>query len=171
MCTDVTGVTSEDATKTTVVGNPLHTERLPNGERLLVRDLVVDVEGERIAVPAGTHTDFSSIPSYARFVVRWSKVDIAGVVHDYLYQQQTKDRAVADQIWREVAQAGQHHANVVQAWLGYVALRLFGWIVWARHRELSLWDYWFTLGANKARGVPRGSPSVDNVVFRRDADE
>lgn len=120
---------------TRLVSEPLQTERQPNGRRLLLRKLEVDVDGEVIPIPKHTVTDYSSIPWFGRIVVRWSKVDIAGVVHDHLYCTQTMSRARADRIWRLVAVAGEHHANALQAWICWAALRLGGWIAWNQHRQ------------------------------------
>ncbi len=118
-----------------LVSGNLQTERQKDGRRRLLRDLVVEVEGLLITVPAGTSTDFSTIPWFGRVLVRWSKVDIAGVVHDRLYQTAFTPRARADKIWRLVAVAGDHHANAFQAWVGWLALRLCGWKAWNRHRS------------------------------------
>ncbi len=123
------------AVATRLVGGPLQTERMPDGRRRLLRDLVVEVEGEQIRVPAGTVTDFSSIPWPGRVLVRFSKVDIAGVVHDWLYQTGTTSRARADEIWRLLAQSGQHRANAFQAFTGWLALRVGGGAAWRRHRR------------------------------------
>ena len=71
-----------------LVSDWLRTERQPNGTRILLRELNVDVDSTVINVPEGISTDFSTIPWYGRFLVRWSRVDIAGVVHDYLYHKQ-----------------------------------------------------------------------------------
>ncbi|MEM1108584.1 MAG: DUF1353 domain-containing protein [Planctomycetota bacterium] len=116
-------------------GGPLQTERLRNGRRKLLRTFCVAVDGRQILVPAETDTDFSSIPSYARFLVRWSKVDLAGVVHDYLYQVGLFPRSYADRIWRLVAVSGKHRANPVQAWIAWFFLRVFGHIAWMQHRR------------------------------------
>ena len=63
---------------------PLQMERLPNGNRMLLRDLTVKLGDEtEIIVPGGFQTDFSSIPRPARIFLHWSKVDIAAVVHDF----------------------------------------------------------------------------------------
>jgi len=75
------------------------------------------------------------IPWYGRILVRWSKVDIAGVVHDWYYQTGATSRARADEIWRLVAMAGTYHANAIQAWIGWFALRVGGWIAWRRYRR------------------------------------
>ncbi len=119
---------------TRVVGNMMQTERREDRKRRLLRDLIVEIEGDRITIPADTVTDFSSIPWYGRILVRWSKVDIAGVVHDWFYQTGATSRARADEIWRLMAMAGKHHANAVQAWIGWLALRLGGWLAWRRYR-------------------------------------
>jgi hypothetical protein len=119
------------------MGDRLQTERLPDGRRKLLVDLDVRVDEQTIfTIPAGTITDFSSIPWYARSFVEWSRVDIAGVVHDWLYQEgNIVDRKRADEVWRIVARQGQHCANAAQAWSGYYALRTFGWLVWREYRN------------------------------------
>ena len=120
---------------TRLISGPLRTERLPNGRRRLLRDLAVEVADEQFKIPAGTETDFSSIPRFGRILVRWSKVDVAGVVHDWLYQTGTTSRAHADDIWREVATAGDHRANALQAWTAWLGLRIGGWYAWDQHRQ------------------------------------
>lgn len=117
---------------------PLRTERLPNGRRKLIRNLVVRLEdGTTITVPHGFETDFSSIPAFARSFIDWSRVDIAGVVHDYLYwcPQAGIGRMRADGIWREIAGAGKHHANWLQQWLGWTGLLIGGWFAFRKARK------------------------------------
>jgi len=120
---------------TRVLGNMMQTERREDGKRILLRDLNLEIKGELVTIPAGTITDFSSIPWFGRMLVRWSKVDIAGVVHDRYYQTGTIKRSRADAVWRMVAMAGTHHANAVQAWIGWLALRVGGWIAWRNYRN------------------------------------
>ena len=120
----------------------LKTERLRDGKRKLLARLRRDIPlgGDRmisIHVPASFKTDFSSIPQCFAWIVRWSKVDVAGVVHDYMYslasdETRSFNRAEADEAWRAVALRGDHSANRVQARLCWLALRLFGWLVWMR---------------------------------------
>ena len=117
-------------TQTCLRSGPLQTERQRDGRRRLLRDLTVEVDGEQFTIPVDTLTDFSTIPWFGRILVRWSKVDIAGVVHDWLYHTKTTSRARADRIWRLCAMAGEHHANAFQAWTGWLALRLGGWYAW-----------------------------------------
>ncbi len=126
--------------RTRIVGDMLQTERMDDGRRRLLRDLNLEIEGDPITIPAGTITDFSSIPWFGRILVRWSKVDIAGVVHDWYYQTGASSRARADAIWRLVSMAGTHHANAFQAWVGWFALRVGGWISWRRYRRKSTSD-------------------------------
>lgn len=116
-------------------GSLLRTERQPDGRRKLLQPLGVIVDGEQITVPKDTRTDFSSIPSYARFLVRWSKVDLAGVVHDNLYQEGELPRRLADRVLRLVAVSGTYRANFVQAWIAWFFLRTFGYIAWRQHRK------------------------------------
>ena len=121
---------------------PLRTDRLPTGRREILRELIVCADGTDWVIPTGTKTDFSSIPAIGRSLVRWSRVDIAGVVHDWLYLTGQVSRARADRVWRLVAQKGQHSANSFQAWIAWMALRGYGGIAWAGHRRtLRAWVF------------------------------
>lgn len=120
---------------TRLTSGPLQTERLSDGRRRLLRDLIIEVDGHELFIPVDTVTDFSSIPWYGRTIVRWSRVDVAGVVHDWLYLTAHLPRVDADRIWRLVAIAGDHHANSVQAGICWLALRLGGWWTWNRLRK------------------------------------
>lgn len=122
-------------TKSLLLSGPLQTERMKDGRRRLLRDLVIRIEGDDFTIPERTLTDYSSIPWYGRFLVRWSKVDIAGVVHDWLYQTGKTSRLRADKMWRLVAQAGDQRANAIQAWIGWAALRLGARSVWYCYRR------------------------------------
>lgn len=116
---------------------PLRTERLSNGNRILIRDLVVKLDdATEIKVPKGFETNFSSIPSWARPFLHWSRVDVAGVVHDFLYwcPQANISKERADDIWRELAGAGDHHANGFLQWSGRIGLRVWGWRAHRRAR-------------------------------------
>ena len=113
----------------------LQAERTLDGRRRLLRDLVVEVDGETITVPEGFVTDYSSVPQAFAWLVRWSRVDVAGVVHDYLYRVGGVTRKEADLIWRKVAKAGDHSANRVQAWLGWAGLRIGAGRIWRRYRK------------------------------------
>ena len=102
---------------------PLRVEREPGHlSRKLLRDL--NVQCLDVPVPADFSTDYSSIPALCRPLVQWSKVDVAGVVHDYCFPRQS--RREDDQIWHLLARSGEWSAGPIQAWLGWVALRAFG---------------------------------------------
>ena len=121
---------------------PLRVDRLPTGQRQLIRDLVIDLgvnlglgddkyqgfsvsdEGNTVVtVPACFVTDFSSIPSVARPFFRFDKVDLAGCCHDLAYRVGVP-RGKADQIWRIVATSGTRRVSKVRGFLGWVGLRI-----------------------------------------------
>lgn len=114
---------------------PLSTTRLLTGRRQLNRDFRLEVDSVLHVVPKGFETDFSSYPWYSRVIVRFDRVDVAGVIHDWLYYNGDISRQESDDIWRKVAVAGHHGANPMQAWLSWVGLRLFGWYAWNQHRK------------------------------------
>ncbi len=127
-------------TESDVLNQALQTERLSDGRRKLLREFNLKIDDEFFAIEKDFETDYSSIPWFGRFVVHWSKVDIAGVIHDWLYKFGKIDgtaitRSYADRVWRKTAKSGSHHANGVQAWICWISLRLFGFIVWRRYRK------------------------------------
>lgn len=121
------------AGRSSVTGEPLRTEKLPGGKRKLLREFEVTFEGEEITVPKGFVTDYSSIPWFGRWLVRWSTVDVAGVVHDYLYREQ-RERKEADRIWRKIAGSGSVYASFLQRWICWLALRVGGWVAYRRYQ-------------------------------------
>ena len=125
----------------------LQAEKCADGRRRLLRDIRVDVsrnvdKSEIVTVPTCFVTDYSSLPWGTRWFMHWSRVDVAGVVHDYLYRcgagVPSYTKAHADRIWRSVALSGDRRAWWHQAWLGWLALRLFGW---SSFRRRDVWAY------------------------------
>lgn len=116
---------------------PLQVERLPDGRRRLLRPLKYKVDGlkQPIEVPAATdgdkfRTDYSSDPIG---LLDWSKTDVAGVVHDYLYQNPGKVAGVTrrlqeDWIWFKIARSGKWRCSLFTACLGLLGMVLFGWM-------------------------------------------
>jgi hypothetical protein len=131
---------------------PLQVERLDNGDRKLLRDLVIDLgvdlglgdgelegfsvsaDGTRVTVPKGFTTDFSSIPAFARALYRFDSVDLAGCCHDYAYYVGVP-RPEADEIWRLVAISGTRRVSRFRGRLGWIALRLGGWPAYRSHAK------------------------------------
>ena len=135
-----------------VPGYELQVERLPRGKnRKLLRHLkvrnicttlttvtvkhlrpgggsngAVDGSAGTIDVFSGFTTDYSSIPTLLHWFVSWWKVDVAGVVHDFLYRDTNCPRDTADAVWRELALSGRSCASSFQAWVCWVMLRGFG---------------------------------------------
>ena len=143
-----------------VKGFELSVLRLSNGDRELVRPLLV--KGFRTALPnlqvssgvilngalcvhRGFVTDFSSIPTPLQWGVRWSRVDVAGVVHDFLYRDTRCPRAVADDVWWELARSGATHVGRCRAWLCWTILRGCGW--WNRPEQPERLTGWLLFAA------------------------
>lgn len=84
-------------------------------------------KGIRVELPAGSTTDFASIPR-----ILWPILDPQGeyswiaVVHDHCYRHGTHSREVSDAILLE----GMRESGVPkwQMWAVYLAVRCFGWI-------------------------------------------
>ena len=120
----------------------LRVDRLPSGQRQLVRDLVIDLgenlrlgDGEYtgftvsdegntvVTVPTCFVTDFSSIPGPARPFFRFDKVDLAGCCHDLAYRVGVP-RGKADRIWKIVATSGTRHVSKFRGYSGWLGLRI-----------------------------------------------
>ncbi len=121
--------------KSTLTNPPMQTERMSDGRRRLIKELIFEVKGKQYPIEKGYITDYSSIPFFGRFVVRWSKVDLAGVIHDWLYEKGSVSKLEADKIWRIVARSGKHHANCLQAGICWFALFIGAWCAWIKHKE------------------------------------
>lgn len=132
--------------RTVCIPTPLQTKRCPDGKRELLKDLKVEiVEGGKkipIEVAKGFTTDFSSIPYGLRWTMHWSRVDVAGVVHDSLYRDNAAKpadtgmkRSETDRIWWDIALSGERHANSLQASAGWLGLRIYGWRVWNHYKK------------------------------------
>lgn len=92
------------------------------------------IGGQKIIVPAGTLTDFGSVPQ-----VLWSLISPIGkatrpfVLHDFLYKKQQFSRAFSDFILLEAL------GVVGEPWLKrraiYYGVRSGGWIAWSAHKK------------------------------------
>ena len=129
------------------VSEPLQVERVEDGRRKLLRNLVIHLDRNlgvdeppgflvarhrkagidvtQVTVPTNFKTDFSSIPRFARGMYRFDSVDLAGCCHDYAYFIGIP-RKQADEIWRLVAISGKPQVKGWKGRLGYLALRLGG---------------------------------------------
>ena len=129
-----------------VLSEPLQVKRVDRRfARELTRCLLVEIgkkPADVISVCAGFDTDYSSIPAPCRGIVHWSKVDVAGVVHDYLYRYpKNRTRAEDDWIWWVLARSGKWRADPVQAALCWLALRGFGWTSRPEARQFN--PFWY----------------------------
>ena len=136
-----------------LISGSLQVERLDDGKRKLLRDLEIDLgaalglgndeypgftmsaEGHTIVtVPKDFVTDFSSIPTFARAFFRFDSVDLAGCCHDWAYREGVP-RGVADEVWRLVATSGTRRVGKVRGRVGWLALRIGGWVAYHKHEK------------------------------------
>lgn len=98
--------------------------------------------GDRIEVPVGFQTDFTSVPRlFWTFLPQWGRYGNGAVIHDWLYWAQARERERADAIFlesMEVLGVGR-----VKRYAIYWAVRAFGWLAWYRN------------GADRAAGFDR----------------
>ena len=119
---------------------PLVVMRLNNG-RLLLGRLKVNIapKGAKpkawLTVPKGFDTGYSSLSWFGRPVVHWSKLDVACMVHDYLYIRNGASaakklgftsRLSVDNVWYRIGIAGQHGARPWPARICWFFTRVFG---------------------------------------------
>lgn len=102
----------------------LRTEDIDDERAVLTDPLVVDVDGERIEIPAGTETDFASVPRIPlAYLLAGGIARRAAVLHDFLYSKQRgKD-------WADKVFLAAMEADGVSWWrrqLMYNAVRAFG---------------------------------------------
>lgn len=125
---------------------PLWVERLHDGRRKLLRDFSIELcEGEAceiILIPGGFTTDYSSWPRCLPGP-NYSRIDIAGIVHDYCFRYATLGLdghpvtyVGANRYWYRIARAGCDETRVgwLWAWAGRIGLFLGAWPVWRRYR-------------------------------------
>lgn len=105
---------------------------------VLILFYVLDNRLREIRVPAGTKTDFASIPSFLRNIIDNDEGFIrdAAVVHDYLYSTESTstypeiDRAGADFVLNEAMKCLK--SPLWKRRLVYYAVRLFGWVFYKK---------------------------------------
>ena len=89
-------------------------------------DLVYEGRYETFTVPAGTRTDFASIPGQLRwFVPKYGRYNRAAVLHDWLSARADRrefDRADADGIFRRSMR--ELGVGLLRRWLMWAAVRL-----------------------------------------------
>ena len=88
----------------------------------------------RGAVPAGSSTDFASIPDMANWLVpKLGKYNLPAVLHDHFYKTGLVGKDLADRIFLAAMKAAG-----VKWWrreLMFVAVRYGGWPAWWAHRK------------------------------------
>ena len=89
--------------------------------------IVVSAFGTTFAVPAGTVTDFASVPRLLWGVVPpFGKHSIAAIVHDYAYRTGSMSRWEADALFRSLMQRAG--VGAFRRWCMWAAVRCFGWM-------------------------------------------
>ena len=95
---------------------------------------IVEKTGSSVVVPAGFLTDGATVPFPLNAIVpAWGRHGKAAVVHDYMYRSGDYSREFADYVFLEAM--GVLGVPKWRKWLMYLAVRMFGWIVWNRLRK------------------------------------
>ena len=108
---------------------------------VLEDDLVYENDKYIIRVYKGFRTDGGSIPRISWTLLGITPFDprcvYAFFIHDWLYSSETLSRSSADAILDEVLKI-KPSPNAVQRWLIWSHVRMYGWLVWARHTSESV---------------------------------
>ena len=116
--------------KFTTIISAVYLEPMYDGKRFRLTKGVLYQYGDRTwIVPAGTTTDFASIPGIGRlFLPKWGRYGWAAILHDFLYSRQGPDidRKTADEIF--LAFMKVRGVNLVHMALIYLSVRAFGWM-------------------------------------------
>ncbi len=108
------------------IRSALKVEILDDERARLLAPFVVSIDGERLEVPQGFVTDFSSVPRIPlAYWLTGGKAKKAAVVHDWLYSVGSCERAWCDDVYCALARAGR-----LAPWrrgLMWAGVRLGGW--------------------------------------------
>lgn len=117
--------------------------RMTGGRRRLLAPLRFEYRGKEYEIPEGFTTDYSSWPKWLPWGPRWDRIDLAGIIHDWLWKHAhwPEDEArvgywKGNKVWYDVARAGDGETSAGPFWsvVGYAGLTLGGWWSWARYR-------------------------------------
>lgn len=116
------------------IPNNLKSERLSVRMWELIEPFTVVIGNEKITVPAGFVTDGASVPRplWSICAPMGGSFGEAAIIHDFLYSKYSTctNRKIADRIFYKI---GRHRgANLIQAKLVYIAVRIFGSSHWKR---------------------------------------
>jgi len=93
----------------------------------------IDLAG--VHIPAGTWTDFGSVPWLGRWLVpKMGRALGAYLGHDHLYQTQETTRQYADRLMLEVMR--WYGVPWWRRLLAYAGVRAGGWVAWRRNAKI-----------------------------------
>ena len=100
-----------------------------------IRWTYIDDSGVEILtrIPRGFRTDLASIPAIVP--IPEGPYNLAGVIHDYLYQTGICTRAEADRVLYDGCRL--LGVPAYRSWIIYAGVRAGGWVVWKRYRRRS----------------------------------
>ena len=115
--------------------NRVYGSNLINRYRLLEEIYVSLSNGYTILIPKGYTWDLSSVPRIFWWLLPPDgDFQIASLIHDYLYENKIGTRKNADKEmlkWsRVLSGTGKISLRNIDNYTRYIAVRLFGWIVW-----------------------------------------
>lgn len=115
--------------------------RLDHGKYELLDDVKIYIaEDFPLIVPKGLVFDWASVPSFLWWFIAPDTRGIAlpALLHDQLYTSELFDRAVCDALLLQGMKRMKF--DFFRRTLAYVAVRMFGWIPWSRHKKGAVFD-------------------------------
>lgn len=98
---------------------------------VLVEDFHFIANDKPYFVPEGFESDWASVPRLWWHIVPPHQYPHCSIVHDFLYSAEVFDRATCDSLFYEALR--QRGACIARAYTIWLAVRIGGGAVWARH--------------------------------------
>lgn len=97
----------------------------------IVNDFHFMADGEIYCIPEGFESDWASVPRVWWRIVPPHQYPHASLMHDFLYSAEVFDRRKCDDMFYDALR--ERGASIARAYAMWLAVRIGGATVWARH--------------------------------------